>query len=80
MPSQTTTSRRIPDALAAFNSLPDVALIEDKVVAGLFGCSVTTVWRRARTGALPKPVKVSAHQTRWRVGAIRQALTDLVSA
>lgn len=73
-------SNSIPAALAAFDSLPDSALVEDKVVAGVFGCSTNTVWRRSKAGDLPKPIKVSPQQTRWRVGDIRKALNDLLAA
>ena len=67
----------IPPTLAAFNNLPDEALIDSKFVAVLFGCSENTVWRRARSGVLPAPIRVSAQQTRWRVGGIRKSLASL---
>lgn len=63
----------IPPALAAFDSLPDSALIDVKVVSGVFGCSENTAWRRY--GALA--IKVSPQQTRWRVADVRQALAAL---
>lgn len=63
----------IPPALAAFDSLPDSALIDVKVVSGVFGCSENTAWRRY--GSLA--IKVSAQQTRWRVADVRKALADL---
>jgi hypothetical protein len=65
--------KTIPPTLAAFDSLPDSALIDVKVVSGVFGCSENTVWRRY--GALS--IKVSPQQTRWRVGDVRQALAIL---
>ena len=67
---------KIPLTLAAFHSLPDEALIDVKVVAVLFDCSENTVWRRAKSGVLPVPIRVSPQQTRWRVGAIRKALVS----
>lgn len=63
----------IPPTLAAFDSLPDSALIDVKVVSGVFGCSENTAWRRY--GALA--IKVSPQQTRWRVADVRKALADL---
>ena len=65
----------IPDALRNFDALPDAAIVRDKVVAGLFGCSVPTVWRMARDGRIPKPVKPSLRVTGWRVGGLREALS-----
>jgi predicted DNA-binding transcriptional regulator AlpA len=62
---------------AWFDSLPDIALVDSKTIAWLFGCSENTVWRRASSGVLPTPLKVSANQTRWRVGEIRKVLAEL---
>lgn len=70
-------SPTISPSLAAFDSLPDAALIDVSTCAALLGCSRNTVWRRAATGALPKPLKVSPQQTRWRVGDVRKALASL---
>lgn len=70
-------AKKIPPTLAAFRSLPDEALIDAKFVAVLFQCSENTVWRRAKLGMLPKPIRVSSQQTRWRVGGIRQTLAAL---
>jgi predicted DNA-binding transcriptional regulator AlpA len=73
-------TKRIPPTLSAFNDLPDAALIDVFFVALLFDCSTTTVWRRAKTGLLPAPLRISDQQTRWRVGDIRQALAGLGNA
>ncbi len=70
-------AKKIPSTLAAFHSLPDEALIDVKFVAVLFDCSENTIWRRARTGMLPSPIRVSSQQTRWRVGGIRRSLASL---
>jgi predicted DNA-binding transcriptional regulator AlpA len=72
--AQQTTHGAIPDALANFDSLPDAAHCRDKVVAGLIGCSVPTVWRMARDGRLPKPRKLSDRVTAWNVGQLRAVL------
>ncbi len=39
-------------------------LIKVVEVAELCGCSVATVWRRARSGLMPPPVKIGG-TTRW---------------
>ncbi|WP_081700180.1 helix-turn-helix transcriptional regulator [Azonexus hydrophilus] len=65
--------KTVPPTLAAFDSLPDSALIDVKVVSGVFGCSENTAWRRY--GSLA--IKVSPQQTRWRVADVRKALAAL---
>jgi hypothetical protein len=65
--------KTIPPTLAAFDSLPDSALIDVKVFSGVFGCSENTVWRRY--GGLA--IKVSPQQTRWRVADVRKELAAL---
>ncbi len=70
-------AKKIPPTLAAFHSLPDEALIDVKFVAVLYQCSENTVWRRAKSGMLPTPIRVSPQQTRWRVGGIRKSLASL---
>ena len=66
--------KTIPPTLAVFDSLPDSALVDVKVVSGVFGCSENTAWRRY--GELS--IKVSPQQTRWRVADVRKALAALV--
>lgn len=72
----------IPQAALAFDNLADAALIDDKTVAAIFGCSRKTVWHRAKNdgGIWPKAIKVSPGQTRFRVGDVRKALAALATA
>lgn len=67
----------IPAALANFDALPDSALIDVKTVAGVLGRSTSSIWRDARTGTLPAPIKSGPACTRWNVGAIRRHLAGL---
>lgn len=69
------TREAIPDALRDFDKLPNAANVRDKVVAGLYGCSVPTVWRMAKDGRLPRPRKLSDRVTAWNVGELRAALS-----
>jgi len=69
--------RTISPHLLAFNSLPDLALIDVRTYALLLGCSENTIWRRVRAKVLPAPIRVSSQQTRWRVGDVRRALESL---
>lgn len=59
---------------AAFDTMPDSALVRVTVVRGLFGCSDASVWRRVKSGALPRPIKLSPRITAWRVGELREKL------
>ena len=67
-------------SLEVFDTLPDSALVDCFLLAMLLACSVGTVWRRARTGVLPAPVRVSPQQTRWRVGDVRKYLASIDSS
>jgi predicted DNA-binding transcriptional regulator AlpA len=64
----------VPDALAHYDSLPDSAHVRLPVVKALVGCSSSTVWRMAHSGALPAPRKLSERVTAWNVGELRQFL------
>jgi hypothetical protein len=59
-------------ALEDFDKLPDSAKVPVQVVAAREGVSEVTIWRRARAGLLPAPVKVGG-TTRWIVGQLRAA-------
>jgi predicted DNA-binding transcriptional regulator AlpA len=66
----------IPDALKHFDSLPDSAHVRLPVVQGLYGCSVSGVWRAARKGIIPKPYKVGERCSAWNVGELRRDLAS----
>ncbi|MBG6082718.1 helix-turn-helix transcriptional regulator [Rubrivivax gelatinosus] len=59
-------------ALRDFDTLPDSARVRLPVVVALCGVSVPTVWRMAKDGRLPPPVKCGGI-TSWRVGDLRKA-------
>lgn len=59
-------------ALEDFDKLPDSAKVPVQVVAAREGVSPVTIWRRAKSGLLPAPVKVGG-TTRWIVGELRAA-------
>lgn len=61
-------------SVAQFDSLPDSALIRDRGVAAVLSISRNSVWRWCREGRLPRPVKIGARTTGWKVGAIRAFL------
>ena len=49
------------------------ALLNDKEVANLIGVHPATVWAKAKTGDLPKPIKF-AGRTLWRRDEIMAAI------
>lgn len=67
----------IPCALANFDQLPDSAMVDVKTVAAILGRSESSIWRDARNGKLPRPLKTGPACTRWNVGAIRRHLAAL---
>ena len=68
------TPLAVPDALRNFADLPDDANVRVRTVAGLFGCSVPSVWRMAKDGRIPAPRKISVGISAWRVGTLRAIL------
>jgi predicted DNA-binding transcriptional regulator AlpA len=63
--------------IAGFDKLPDEAMTSVKVIAALTGNGVSTVWRYAALNPdFPKPIKLSARCTRFRVGEVRAYLNS----
>ena len=46
--------------------------LSDKQAAGRFGVSRVTVWRWHNQGDFPKPIKLSAGCTRWRLSDLER--------
>ena len=64
----------IPAELIHFDSLPDSAHVRLPVVKGLYGCSESAIWRNAKLGLIPAPVKLTPQISAWNVGELRAAL------
>ena len=64
-------------ALENFDAMPDAAIVRVHTVAALFACGPATIWRRAKLGTLPAPVRPSPKVTGWRVGDLRAVLGSL---
>jgi predicted DNA-binding transcriptional regulator AlpA len=66
--------------IKGFDQLPDEAMTSVKVIAALTGNGISTVWRYAALNPdFPKPIKLSARCTRFRVGDIRAYLKSRVA-
>ncbi|MBL8465915.1 MAG: transcriptional regulator [Thauera sp.] len=67
----------MPAALANFDQLPDSAMVDVRTVSAVLGRSPSSIWRDARNGRLPAPIKTGPACTRWNVAAIRRHLAAL---
>lgn len=70
----------IPNALAAFDQLPDSAHVRLPIVAPLFSTSTATVWRWVKSGRLPAPKKLGPNTTAWNVGELRRVMASVQGA
>ncbi|WP_073033071.1 helix-turn-helix transcriptional regulator [Roseovarius pacificus] len=46
-------------------------LLKDKEVAAMLGVGIATVWRYAKSGQIPAPIRFG-NSTRWRVSEISE--------
>lgn len=76
MATSTDRGQITPASLQQFDSLPDSAHVQARIVAAVVGVSESTVWRMVKSGKLPAPKKVSDRATRWNVGELRHALAS----
>ncbi len=67
-------SKATQQDLAAFDSLPDDALIGEPLVEALLDASDSTRWRLRKDGRLPAVVKIMGRAARSRAGDIRAVL------
>lgn len=61
------------------NTLPATGYVSASTLAALLETSPTTIWRWSKSGILPKPVKLGAGTTRWRVEEVNEALGKLAA-
>ncbi len=58
------------------NELPIDRFVCVKETSYLTGQAVSTVWRKVKLGAFPKPIRISAGMTRWRLSDIQKYMED----
>ncbi len=85
-PTTTAPTAPAPQAAPApaFDQLPDSALLREAHLVpspkrpgpAILPFSGPTLWRMVRAGTFPKPLKLSARVTCWRVGDVRQWLAQ----
>lgn len=70
---------RVPPELKYFDDLPNSAHVRLPVVAGLYACSHSNIWRNVKAGKIPSPRKLTENTTAWNVGEVRAALAQRTS-
>ena len=61
----------VNEVLGKFGSLPNEAYVRVPVVAELYACSESTLWRNVQKGVIPKPRKFGLRVAAWNVGELR---------
>lgn len=77
--AKSTKTEKLPTAFLNFPSLPDDAFVRLRVVVLLDASSPATIWRKARNGIFPAPVKLGEKSTGWNVGALRRHYAALTA-
>ncbi len=62
------------DRIAAFEQLPNSALLTLKEIVALSGRSKTSIWRDIESQRLPRPIAIGLNASRWRVADVRSYL------
>jgi predicted DNA-binding transcriptional regulator AlpA len=64
------------NTVSNFDTLPATGYMRQPQVLEVVPFSAATMWRKAKQGTFPKPVKLSERVTAWRVGDVRQFLAS----
>lgn len=56
---------------SAVQPIPEIGFIRQPQVLHITSFSATTLWRKCKSGEFPKPVRLSANVTAWRVEDVR---------
>lgn len=51
--------------------------IRQKRLLGIIGFSAPTLWRKVKAGTFPKPIKLGANMTAWRVEEVHKWMNGL---
>jgi predicted DNA-binding transcriptional regulator AlpA len=66
--------------LIRFSEMPDAGFVRVRTIAQHIDVNPSTLWRWSRSGDFPKPVKLDARTTAWRVSDIREHLEKMSGA
>jgi predicted DNA-binding transcriptional regulator AlpA len=61
------------------DALTGRAYVSAATLAAMLDTSTASIWRWSKSGRLPKPHKLGAGSTRWRVEEVRAALAKLAA-
>jgi predicted DNA-binding transcriptional regulator AlpA len=68
-------SQMATETKSTFDNLPDTGYLRQaQLIPDVVPISSATLWRKCKSGAFPKPVKLSERVTAWRVGDVRNWL------
>lgn len=56
--------------------IENLKMLRDKEVADIFGISRSSVWRLAKEGRIPAPIKIGSSAARWRSSDIQNFLQN----
>jgi len=59
------------------HSLPQTGYVSANTLAAWLETTPSTIWRWAKSGRLPKPVKLGEATTRWDMREVHKALAKL---
>ena len=65
----------LPDSVAAFDTLPDEALVTLQAIITLSCRSKSSIYRDIAASRLARPIHIGSKSARWRVGDVREYLT-----
>lgn len=51
-------------------------LLQVKAVALIVSLGVSTIWRKAKEGTFPSPIRVDKQITRWKLSEVNEWLAD----
>jgi len=55
----------------------NLGFIRQKHLLDILGFSAPTLWRKVKAGTFPKPIKLGANMTAWRVEEVHQWMSGL---
>ena len=67
-------SRAQLDCIRTFETLPNEALVDLKMVSSLASRSRSSIYRDIQLGYFVKPLRIGKSSSRWRVGDVRAYL------
>ena len=68
-------ARCLPDSMAAFDALPEEALVNLKTIIALSCRSKSSIYRDIAANRLARPIHIGPKSARWRVSDVRAYLT-----